>query len=100
MATAELNTKLSMGIKITIELTLEEAKALNEMTGYGADSFLQGYYKQLGKSYMQPHEKGVRSLFETIKKTLPYKIHDADTVIKAVNDLKNLNGKISLTTIA
>lgn len=74
--------------KAEIELTLDEARALEAITTYGAKSFLEGYYKQLGKSYLQPHEKGVKSLFETIKQSLPYKIHDADNIIKAVNNIK------------
>ena len=89
MATAELKSTLDLKINITLDLTLAEARALNEITGYGVKEFLAGYYKQLGKSYLQPHEKGVISLFETIKQNLPGKLYEADKIIKAVNDIRN-----------
>ena len=88
MANTEIKAKLDLEIKITLELTLSEARALNEMVKYGSKAFLEGYYKQLGKSYLQPHEKGVVSLFETVKGNLPYKLYNADKIIKAVNDIK------------
>lgn len=91
MATAEIKSELKLSINITLTLTLEEAKALNEITGYGVDAFLEGYYKQLGKSYMQPHERGCRSLFETINKNLPPKLYNAGKIIDAVNEVKELN---------
>ena len=87
MSKASIKSKLEFDIKISIELTLSEAKALKEITGYGHKSFLEGYYKQLGKSYLQPHEKGVISLFETIKQTLPNELHKADKYIAAINQV-------------
>jgi len=88
MADAKIKAKLDLEIKITLELTLPEARALNEIVKYGSKAFLEGYYKQLGKSYLQPYEKGVVILFDTVKKNLPYKIYDADKVIKAVNEIE------------
>lgn len=88
MAKVNLKTKLDYDIKINLELSLEEAKALNIITKYGSKSFLEGYYKQLGKSYLQPHEKGVVSLFETIKLNLPARLKQADAIIDTVNKLK------------
>lgn len=88
MAYALTNSSIKLDITVKIELTLEEAEALKQMTAYGAESFLQGYYKQLGKSYMQPHENGIKSLFETINKTLPNEISKADKIINAINEIK------------
>ncbi len=45
----------------TIELNGEELKALDALAGYGVDSFLKVFYQHLGKSYLEPHEKGLRS---------------------------------------
>ena len=90
MAYALTNSTIKLDITVKIELTLEEAKALKQMTAYGAESFLQGYYKQLGKSYMQKHESGIKSLFETIKKTLPNEIEKADKIINAINEIKGI----------
>lgn len=89
MAKTEIKATLNLDIKINLELTLAEAMALKEITGYGVDAFLKGYYKQLGKSYLEPHEKGVRSLFNTVKENLPQKIYNADKIIKAVSDIKD-----------
>ena len=88
MAKTEIKASLSLDIKITLEMTLDEAIALKEITGYGVDAFLEGYYKQLGKHYLQPHEKGVRSLFNTIKENLPHKIGNANKIMKAVDAIK------------
>ncbi len=89
MANTEIKADLKLDMKITVELSLSEARALNAITTYGSQPFLQGYYKQLGKSYLQPHEKGVISLFDTIKKTLPSRLYNADEIIKAVNSIKD-----------
>jgi hypothetical protein len=69
MATVKASSTVKLSV--TLELTEEEAIALNEMTKYGIDSFLKGYYKFLGKHYMQPFEGGMRSLFKTIDSELP-----------------------------
>lgn len=91
MANTEIKATLSLDIKITLELSLPEARALNDITKYGSKSFLEGYYKQLGKSYLQKHETGVISLFKTIDESLPSKLNNADKIIKAVNEIKDLN---------
>ena len=62
----------------TITLSETEARALVEMTTYGHKPFLEGFYTKLGKSYMQPYEAGVISLFSTIKKELPQHIKRVD----------------------
>jgi hypothetical protein len=87
MATAKVESGITIDIKVKLTLTFEEARALEAMTVYGHKSFLEGYYKQLGKSYMQPHEKGLISLFETIKQNLPPELKKVDSIIKHINDL-------------
>tara|TARA_R110000824_G_scaffold400649_2_gene608652 strand:- start:356 stop:616 length:261 start_codon:yes stop_codon:yes gene_type:complete len=71
--------------KFTLELSESEANALVAMTVYGHKPFLQGFYTKLGRSYMQPHEKGVISLFSTIGSELPSHI---DRIEKARKILK------------
>lgn len=87
MAKPSVQSKIELDIKIAIELTLSEARALNEMVKYGSKPFLEGYYKQLGKSYLKPYEDGVVSLFDTVKQTLPFEISKADEIIKAINNV-------------
>lgn len=93
MAQVTAKCNISLTSKITLELTIDEARALETITKYGVDSFLQGYYKQLGKSYLQPHEEGVRSLFKTIKESLPYAIKDIDDMYSSINKIEGLNFK-------
>ena len=56
--------------RITLEVTATlneiEVRALDALVGYGIDPFLKVFYEKLGKHYMEPHEKGLRSLFKTI----------------------------------
>jgi hypothetical protein len=66
-------------IQVQVRLTEEEARALEALTVYGTKVFLEHFYK-LGKSYLGPHEKGLISLFETIKEELPRHLGKADDV--------------------
>ncbi len=88
MANVNVKSKIDLDIKIILELSISEARALNEMVKYGDKAFLEGYYKQLGKSYMQPYENGVKSLFTTIKENLPYKLRDIDQIKEAIGKIK------------
>lgn len=84
MAKTKIKSEIKSEFSITLTLTLEEARAVNAMTKYGASSFLEGYYKQLGRSYLHPHEKGVHTLFETINKELPDKLEKVDKMIESI----------------
>lgn len=75
----------------TLNLNEIELRALNEMVKYGHKEFLKGYYKVLGKSYLQPYEEGIISLFENVKTNLPNQIRIIDDARKEINKgLKNL----------
>lgn len=72
--------KPQINSRITVEvqalLTEEEVRALDALVGYGIEPFLKVFYEKLGEAYMRPHEKGLRSLFETInKKIIPELLH-------------------------
>ena len=54
----------------TIKLNEQELRALDALVGYGDQPFLDAFYKLLGKAYMEPHEAGIRSLFEVIRADL------------------------------
>lgn len=69
-------------VKITLSLTEQEARALKAIVGYGTKAFLDCFYEHLGKFYLQPHEKGVQSLFETISTELPQHLAKADETKK------------------
>jgi hypothetical protein len=88
----KIKTKAHIEFSVTLDLTEVEARALCEMVKYGSKAFLEGYYKQLGKSYMKPYEEGVHSLFETIKKELQPKVNVIDESIEILS--KNLKKEI------
>ena len=55
----------------TVEMTKHELCALEALAGYGTDTFLKIFYKHLGKAYLEPHEQGLRSLFESVRQDFP-----------------------------
>ena len=63
---ATLGTRGSIEGKITIVLNEDEAAALEALAGYGVDSFLETFYAKMGRAYLEPHEKGLRSLFNAV----------------------------------
>lgn len=76
MSSVKSNSFLSM--EIVLKLNETEARALKALTEYGSDAFIQTFYTKLGKSGMQNHESGLKSLFETIKTELPEHLKKID----------------------
>jgi len=66
MTTVKSKSTIEVDSMILLEIPEAEARMLLKMTCSGADAFLEGYYKVLGKSYMKPHEHAVRSFFKSI----------------------------------
>lgn len=58
-------------------------RAMDALVGYGVDGFLEVFYTKLGKAYMKPHEAGLRSLFESIRGTVPGILQRTDAARKA-----------------
>lgn len=81
-----VNSKAKIELTVTLTLTEIEARALTEMTGYGVEPFLKGYYKYLGKHYIQPYEEGFRLLFKSINTQLPQHIKRINAARKAFNE--------------
>lgn len=48
-------------LEITIKITEVEARALEALGSYSVDTFVKHFYEFLGKTYMEPYEKGLRS---------------------------------------
>ncbi len=53
--------------RVVMELTEAEAGALDALVGYGVEPFLKAFYKEMGEAYLKPYEKGLRSLFQSIR---------------------------------
>lgn len=60
-----------VAVDVSIKLNMAEVQALEALAGYGISGFLEVFYEHMGKHYLQPHEAGLRSLFETIQSELP-----------------------------
>lgn len=80
MEQEKVNSTSQFDIQIILKLTEQEARALLSIVRYGSNAFLEVFYKSLGKSELESHEKGIHSLFETILKELPKHLQKADDV--------------------
>lgn len=60
-----------VSLSATLTLTEPELAALEALAGYGDDAFLRNFYQLLGRTYLEPHEKGVRTLFRTVREHIP-----------------------------
>jgi hypothetical protein len=68
----------NLEVKVIIELTEAEARALYNIVGYGPKPFLTWFYTHLGVSYLKPHEAGLISLFDTVRGEIPRHLSMAD----------------------
>lgn len=75
-------------MNVALLLTSEEVRALDALAGYGIKGFLEVFYKHMGRHYLEPHEAGLRSLFDTIRSELPILMnrHDAALTAFALDD--------------
>ncbi len=78
----EPKTTLTWNVTITIDES--EARALDALAGYGTDEFIKTFYEKMGKSYLQPHEKGLQRLFASIRKQICPALGEIDEVRKTI----------------
>lgn len=88
MADIKTVSKVDVDCKVHLILSEEEARALEAICGYGPDRFVQWFYKNLGKHYLQPHEKAMRSLFDTVRSALPSQLRKVDNIKKFIQENK------------
>jgi hypothetical protein len=82
----EVTSNSVMQFNVFLKLTEEEARALDALVGYGFKPFLKVFYEHLGKSYMEPHEKGCQSLFNHVRSQIPQHLSRIDVTRKAFNE--------------
>jgi hypothetical protein len=63
---ATLGTQGKIEAKITIILNEDEAAALEALAGYDIEIFIETFYRKMGRTYLEPHENGLRSLFKAV----------------------------------
>ena len=82
-----MNSKPKIDVSLSVQITLNEseARALDAIFGYNADGFIKGFYKQLGRHYLEPHTHAVPALFDSVNKQIRpalYKVDEARKKIK------------------
>jgi len=82
MAQAKTNINVNINFRVNLELNESEARALEAMIGYGFDPFKRVFYEKLGKSYMEKHEQGLKSLFDSIQDQVNPGLSEIDTLKK------------------
>lgn len=86
---AELVSTPTLKLNVQIELDYHECAALDALSGYNIDEFLKTFYEKMGKHYLQPHEKGLRRLFKSVREQLPHiveRFEDANAVLQGTKD--------------
>ena len=74
-----------MDLKVQFTLNESECRALDALVGYGFEGFTQVFYAKMGEAYMKPHHEGLRTLFESVRETMPGLLSRADAARKAFN---------------
>lgn len=63
----KLHNKVRVHYECSLQLTESEMRALIAVTGYGFRSFLEVFYKAMGKHYLEPHEEALKAFFEKVQ---------------------------------
>lgn len=80
---AKIAQKPTVSVEAAFTFTEGELRALDAVVGYGTDSFLETFYKYMGRAYLEPHEKSLRSLFDAVRCHVPEILRRADEARKA-----------------
>jgi hypothetical protein len=84
---AELKSTVTVTYTCHLVLTEGEMRALDALAGYGIKPFLEVFYAKLGKHYLSPHEKDLRTLFKKIRDDGGKQLHVIDEARKLLEGL-------------
>lgn len=84
---AAVKGKISVEFSSTITLNEVELRALDAITGYGFNSFIECFKKHMGESYIRGYEGGAESLFTAIRRDVSPALHQIDTARKALAEV-------------
>lgn len=79
--------KTEIKANIFLELTEEEAGALQAICGYGPKIFIEWFHRTHGKYYLEPYKGHLTSLFEKARK-LSYAIEQLNKAKKVISIIK------------
>ena len=83
---AKIEERPTVQVEGYFVLSEAEMRALDALTGYGIEPFLETFYEKMGRHYLSPHEHGLRDLFKTVRGKVPGILRRADIARKAFND--------------
>jgi len=83
---AKVEGRPTVKLEIVLVLTEEEAGALDALSGYGPENFLKVFYKELGKSYLEEYENGLRSLFKSVRELVSPHLESAEKARKTFRE--------------
>lgn len=68
---AKVEQRPTVGVQAVFVLDEVEMRALDAPVGYGVEAFLGTFYVHMGRHYLEPHEAGLRSLFQSVGEQIP-----------------------------
>lgn len=74
----KVKSKIAIEFTSTLTLTETEMRALDAIVGYGFDSFLKVFKRNLGEAYIRGHEEGARALFDAINREVRPALHEVN----------------------
>lgn len=80
---AEIIGRPNVNLDLTFRINEAEARALEDLAGYGDDAFIKVFYEKLGKCYMEKHEAGLRSFLTSVRKFIPGELAKLDAARQA-----------------
>lgn len=84
----KISNRTRIHFTVTMQLDEDQARALDAMIGYGFNTFLATFYKHLGKGYLEPHEAGLRRVFDAIGEQVSPELYRIDKARKILQSSK------------
>lgn len=63
----KLHNEITVHYECTLHLTEGEMRALDAMTAYGFQPFLNAFCEKMGKHYLEPYKKDLREFFVKVR---------------------------------
>lgn len=82
---AKITELSTVTVEAKFTVTEGELRALEALAGYGDEAFIEMFYKNLGKTYLQPHEKHLREFLKSIRSIATPILSRTDAARKVFN---------------
>jgi len=79
---AKISSQPKIDLVLNLSINEGEARALYAMAAYGDENFLAAFYKELGKSCLQPHSDSLCDLFAVVRSEIPNVLRQLDKARK------------------